>query len=229
VDETFESWEGERQTLMSRKISELGLAIAGTRVEKMIDQLYADNAEFYADEPGDAPVERRGRAEIMENITQVNERLTQGKRLTTESTAFAENHDLLRVSWKMTTPHGDVALTGMNLLLRDRAGQVVRDYKERKVSQGIFAVRCAATGETWVGKSRNLDQQQNRIWFGLRAGGYINPVVQAAWKANGEGAFTFEVLEMIEDADLSDYSRANLLKERDAHWRAQLGAPKLVG
>ena len=110
-----------------------------------------------------------------------------------------------------------------------RCRQVVRDYKDRKVSQGIFAVRCAATGETWVGKSRNLDQQQNRIWFGLRAGGYINPAVQAAWKANGEGAFTFEVLETIEDADLSDYSRANLLKERDAHWRAQLGAPKLVG
>src|SRR5436853_96654 len=58
--------------------------------------------------------------------------------------------------------------------------QVVRDYKERKVSQGIFAVRCAATGEAWVGKSRNLEQQQNGIWFGLRSGGYVNRVLQAA-------------------------------------------------
>ena len=106
--------------------------------------------------------------------------------------------------------------------------QVVRDYKERKVSQGIFAVRCA-TGEVWVGKSRNLEQQQNGIWFGLRSGGYINPAVQAAWTAHGEAAFSFEVLEAIDADDLSAYGRDNLLKDRDDHWRAALGATKLVG
>ena len=42
MDESFESWEGERQSLMARKISELGLGIAGTRVEKMILQLYSE-------------------------------------------------------------------------------------------------------------------------------------------------------------------------------------------
>jgi hypothetical protein len=45
VDETFESWETERQQLLSRNISELGLTVAGTRVEKMTDQLYAELAE----------------------------------------------------------------------------------------------------------------------------------------------------------------------------------------
>jgi hypothetical protein len=44
VDETFESWEAERSHLLSRNISELGLAIPGTRVEKMTDQLYAELA-----------------------------------------------------------------------------------------------------------------------------------------------------------------------------------------
>lgn len=42
VDESFENWEGEKQSLMSRKISELGLAITGTRVETMVDQLYSE-------------------------------------------------------------------------------------------------------------------------------------------------------------------------------------------
>jgi hypothetical protein len=107
--------------------------------------------------------------------------------------------------------------------------QVVRDYRERKVSQGIFAVRCAATGETWVGKSRNLEQQQNGIWFGLRSGGYVNPAVQAAWTAHGEAAFSFEVLEAIDIEDLGPLGRDSLLKDRDAHWRAELGARKLVG
>lgn len=95
---------------------------------RLIDRLYAEDAKFYADEPGDDPVQRRGRAEIMDNITQVNQRLTQGTGLVTESTGFVENHDLLRVSWKMTAPGGNVAMTGMNLLIRNNDGEVVRDY-----------------------------------------------------------------------------------------------------
>jgi len=107
--------------------------------------------------------------------------------------------------------------------------QLVRDYKERKVRQGIFAVRCAATGEAWVGQSRNLDQQRNGVWFGLRLGSHPNRALQAAWAAHGEAAFAFDELEAIEDADLSAYARDNLLKDRGAHWRDALGAAKIVG
>jgi len=107
--------------------------------------------------------------------------------------------------------------------------QLVRDYKERKVRQGVFAVRCAASGEAWVGRSRNLDQQQNGVWFGLRSGGHPNRALQAAWAAHGEAAFAFEVLEAIDDKDLSPYARDNLLKDRAAHWREALGATKIVG
>jgi hypothetical protein len=106
--------------------------------------------------------------------------------------------------------------------------QAVRDFKERKVARGIYAVRCAATGEVWVGASRNLDQQQNSIWFGLRSGGYINRAVQAAWRAHGEATFNFETLEEI-DPDLGPVGQADALKTRLAHWQAELGAPKLVG
>ena len=35
---------------------------------------------------------------------------------------------LLMVSWKMISPNGDVALKGMNVLLRNVGGQIVRDY-----------------------------------------------------------------------------------------------------
>jgi len=112
---------------------------------------------------------------------------------------------------------------------RQSRRELVRDYKERKARQGIFAVRCAATGEAWVGQSRNLDQQRNGIWFGLRLGGHSNRVLQAAWTAHGEAAFVFEVLEVIAGEDLSAYARDNLLKDRGAHWRNTLGATKIVG
>ncbi len=42
VEETFTDWEGERLTLMGQKISELGLSIEGSRVERMVVQLYRE-------------------------------------------------------------------------------------------------------------------------------------------------------------------------------------------
>ena len=46
----------------------------------------------------------------------------------------------------------------------------INAYKERKPKAGIFAVRCAPTGDVWIGESRNLDAQQNSVWFTLRNG-----------------------------------------------------------
>lgn len=107
--------------------------------------------------------------------------------------------------------------------------QAVRDYKERKVPMGIYAVRCAVTGEAWVGRSPNLPQQKNRIWFGLRQGGHPNRALLSAWTAHGEAAFSFEVLEVLDDEGLGDLGRDSLMKDRDAHWREALGATKIVG
>jgi hypothetical protein len=105
----------------------------------------------------------------------------------------------------------------------------IRDYKERKVTHGIFAVRCAASGEAWIGVAPNVEQMQNRIWFGLRQGGHPNRALLAAWAAHGEAAFSFEVLEIVDTEDLGPIGRDSLLKERAAHWRGGLGANKLVG
>ena len=44
MQERFESWEGERRALLLRRISELGLSIRGTLVERLADQLYTELA-----------------------------------------------------------------------------------------------------------------------------------------------------------------------------------------
>ncbi|MET4040164.1 hypothetical protein ABIC03_001849 [Bradyrhizobium sp. RT6a] len=36
-------------------------------------------------------------------------------------------------------------------------------HKERKTVAGVYVVRCAASGEAWVGQAPNLDTIQNRI------------------------------------------------------------------
>ena len=42
MKESFEAWEGERRELLERRISELGLTIKGSLVERLVDQLYAE-------------------------------------------------------------------------------------------------------------------------------------------------------------------------------------------
>lgn len=96
--------------------------------KELVAKVYADDAAFYAHAHGDDPVECHGIVEIVANIAQVNVRLVQGKGLVTESTSFAANHNALKVSWQMTTPDGNVAMTGMDMLLRDAAGKIVKDY-----------------------------------------------------------------------------------------------------
>lgn len=112
---------------------------------------------------------------------------------------------------------------------KERKRQIARDYKERKVSPGVYALRCAATGEVWVAPSRNLDAQQNGIWFTLRMGSHPNKALQAVWNAQGEASFVYEIVERIDDEDMTPYIVDAALKERTRHWRATLRAGLAVG
>ncbi|MCK1737759.1 GIY-YIG nuclease family protein [Bradyrhizobium sp. 138] len=96
-------------------------------------------------------------------------------------------------------------------------------YKERKTIAGIFVVRCAASGEAWVGQAPNLETIQNRIWFSLRQGSHTCRSLQAAWTTHGEAGLTFAECERLDDED-SAYVRNALLKERLLHWRTELKA-----
>lgn len=104
---------------------------------------------------------------------------------------------------------------------------LLRDYKDRKVEAGIYLVRCAPTGEAWVGATPDLATRQSGVWFTLRCGSHNDRALQAAWTAHGEGAFVFEALEAIDDEGRGDLGRASLLKERRDAWIARLSARKL--
>jgi hypothetical protein len=112
---------------------------------------------------------------------------------------------------------------------RQSRRDAVRDYKERKLSAGVYAVRCTASGQAWVGAARDLDQKQNGIWFGLRTGAHVNREMQAAWKAHGEAAFVYERLELVDTEGASRLGIDTLLKAAEARWRGELGAGKVAG
>ncbi|MGH6871297.1 MAG: GIY-YIG nuclease family protein [Rhizomicrobium sp.] len=108
-----------------------------------------------------------------------------------------------------------------------RKKDLLREYREMPQRAGIVSVLCRPTGQRWIAPSRNLDKQQNGIWFQLRLNGHPNKDAQAAWNAHGEDAFAFEIVEEI--ADDNPLLIGELLKERDAHWRNALAAQKLMG
>jgi hypothetical protein len=112
---------------------------------------------------------------------------------------------------------------------KQRRRDTVQAWKEgRKSRAGIFRVACAPAGKAGLGVSRNLDAQQNSIWFSLRHGGSPNREMQAAWKTHGEDAFAFDEVEVVEVEELSAYLVNQRLQERLKHWCAELSAGRVV-
>ena len=105
--------------------------------------------------------------------------------------------------------------------------EAARQFKERKVAAGAYAVRCSTSGAVWVGISRNLDAARNACWFSLRMNGHRVPSLQAAWDAHGEPAFQFELLEALEN-DTHPLAVPDLLKALKTSWLAKLNAQPLL-
>lgn len=108
----------------------------------------------------------------------------------------------------------------MNTIDRKAA---ISAYKERKAPAGIYIIRLAPTGQTWVGRAGDLDKIQNRVWFTLQHGSHVSRSLQAAWNANRVEDFVLERLEEINE-ELTGYLRDRTLKDRLIHWAFELGA-----
>jgi hypothetical protein len=108
-----------------------------------------------------------------------------------------------------------------------RKKNLVREFREAKQRAGIVSLSCTATGQRWIGTSRNLDKQRNGLFFQLRLNGHPNKDAQAAWNAHGEQVFVYEIVEEVTDDN--PLLIGELLKERDVFWRKELGAGKLTG
>lgn len=110
--------------------------------------------------------------------------------------------------------------------MADGRKEAIKEYKARKVARGIFAVRCTATGEFWIGASPNLGSVQNRLWFQSRHEQLRNAAMQAAWNEYGEQSFQCEVVETFAE-DVPAITLNDLSKKRKQYWLEQLGAAPL--
>ena len=109
----------------------------------------------------------------------------------------------------------------------DERKAAARAFKERVPVRGVFALRCAGAGRVWVGPSRDLSVEENRLRFLLRSGGHRDTARRALYAAHGAEAFTFEVLDRL-DADLAPMLIPDALKAAVAARAAELGASVLL-
>ncbi len=101
--------------------------------------------------------------------------------------------------------------------------EAIRKFKEKKPLLGAFAIRCTATGQVWVGASRNLEATRNGSWAFLRNAGHPDKSLQREWDMHGEAAFQYEILEKL-DEDLQPIAIADRLKESKSRWVERLNA-----
>jgi hypothetical protein len=110
---------------------------------------------------------------------------------------------------------------------KSRRKELAREYADRKQPIGVYAVRCDASGDVWVGGTKNLDKRWNAIVFSANTGGAPEASLQAAWTKHGAESFTYEILEAFEETN--EHTLKTLLPERTEFWRSKLGALPLMG
>ena len=100
-------------------------------------------------------------------------------------------------------------------------------YKERKNQPGIYAIRGPTQGQVWVGIAPDLATIQNRMWFMLDQGSCAYRSLQEAWTALGKAAFTFEIVERVNDEDLPVAIRNAKLKTAHEKHSQRLKAERI--
>ncbi len=113
------------------------------------------------------------------------------------------------------------------MLSKEFRKDAIRKFKEQKPGVGVYAVRSTATGQVWVGVSRNLEAARNSCWFQLRNRLHQEKSLQLEWDAQGESAFEYEILDRL-DEDVHPLQINDLLKSKRSDWSARLGAQQLL-
>lgn len=82
---------------------------------------------------------------------------------------------------------------------------------------GIYLIVNKAKGKVQVGSSSSLSRRKVVHWGQLRKGSHSNPHLQRAWNSDGEGAFTYEIVQYCDEEDLLYWEDwwMGLLQSRD--------------
>ena len=85
-------------------------------------------------------------------------------------------------------------------------------YKEARQPMGVYRITTSQSDKIYIGTSANLPAKLNRHQAELKFGSHRNKELQAIWNKFGKTAFTFEILdELDQEKSLSSKPEDELL------------------
>ncbi|MCB2205075.1 GIY-YIG nuclease family protein [bacterium] len=99
---------------------------------------------------------------------------------------------------------------------------IIREYKERKHTAGVFIIKNTANGRFLLGSSLNIEGPLNKHRFMLQIGSHRNTEMQKDFREFGSEAFVFEILETIEPSDKPGFDIDDELKLLEEIWVEKL-------
>lgn len=103
----------------------------------------------------------------------------------------------------------------------DRKKEMLLQYKEIKKEAGIYQIRNTVNNKVLIISTPELKSTNGRR-FELNNGSYRNKQLQEDWNKYGEEAFTFEVLEVLDEEKESLFDMKDELKKLEIKWLNKL-------
>jgi hypothetical protein len=109
----------------------------------------------------------------------------------------------------------------------NRRKEITNAYKNRKLHGGVYIINNTVNGKYLIDHVANLQSAQNRFQFAITTGSTLHPKLQKDWKELGAQAFTFEVLEELEQKpEQSQSAFMDDLAVLEQLWRTKFDASK---
>ena len=109
----------------------------------------------------------------------------------------------------------------------DKRKDLINEYKNRKISGGVFRIVNVVTGKYLLKHAVDLRGSRNLFEFAVQTGSCTDSKIQVDWKKYGAKAFDFEIIEEIERAESQNAKEfEDDLKTLKELWREKLGVSK---
>ncbi|AKG52974.1 hypothetical protein DGWBC_0287 [Dehalogenimonas sp. WBC-2] len=80
----------------------------------------------------------------------------------------------------------------------DRRKTLISDYKQRKITGGVFKVTNTATGRYLLDSAADIQARQNAFNFSVSTNNAFDYKMRKDWQEFGSAVFKFEVLDSID-------------------------------
>jgi hypothetical protein len=90
---------------------------------------------------------------------------------------------------------------------QERKRELKRQAREFKPQMGVVSFTCEATGDVFFAAAKNVPAYLNRTRLQVETGTLRNKRLQELWRAHGEDAIAYDVVEDLDYEDgVTDYT-----------------------